>query len=360
MRFEPSEHQAAITAAAQELFVEQCTALHLRHSLESKERTSPARWRAILDMGLLSVLAPARVGGLELELPDLIGVAEAAGYVALPEPLVELAGLTVPLLAGLADDRGWLVRVLQGELVALGHPANPFVTDADLAGALLLTHELELHLVPRADVQLTRHESCDQLRHLFAVSWTPTSTTRVGTLPSSTLARGAVLAAAQLVGLGQRCIDLAVAHAKERVQFGKPIGSYQAVKHLLATAQVKVEFARPVVQAAAAELHLETLAARARVAHAKIVAAEAAEVAAHAAVQVHGAMGMTWEVELHLFLKRALALRHAWGTPALHGATVRERIFTLPTGPEFTFAAASTAPTSRTRDPAPIHEESAP
>ena len=141
-----------------------------------------------------------------------------------------------------------------------------------------------------------------------------------------------------MLGLGQRCIDVAVAYAKDRTQFGKPIGSYQAVKHLLATAQVKVEFARPVVHAAAAELPLGNLAAKARIAHAKLAAAEAADLAARTAVQVHGAMGMTWEADVHFFLKRALALKTAWGTPAAHTATVIERILETPTGADCTFA----------------------
>ena len=147
-----------------------------------------------------------------------------------------------------------------------------------------------------------------------------------------------MLAAAQLVGLGQRCIDLAVTYAKERQQFGKPIGSYQAVKHLIATAQVQIEFARPVVHAASAELPLGTLAAQARVSHAKIAAGEAADLAARTAVQVHGAMGMTWEIDLHFYLKRVMALRNDWGTPAAHGARVLRRITSLPTGPDRTFA----------------------
>jgi alkylation response protein AidB-like acyl-CoA dehydrogenase len=87
---------------------------------------------------------------------------------------------------------------------------------------------------------------------------------------------------------------------------------------MISSAQVKVEFARPVVHAAAAELPLGTLASRARIAHAKIAAGAAADVASRMAVQAHGAMGMTWEVDLHIFLKRAMALNYAWGTPALH------------------------------------------
>jgi hypothetical protein len=275
---------------------------------------------------------------LGLGLTDFIGIAEAAGYVALPEPLVELAGITIPLLAALPDNRGSLESALGGNFIALGHPANRLVANADSAVALLLSDGDDKHLVNRAEIQLERQESFDPFRRLFAVQWTPSSATKVGTGWGDTADRGALLAAAQMIGLAQRCIDISVAYAKDRTQFGKPIGSYQAVKHLIATAQVKIEFARPVVHAAAAELPLGSLAARARVAHAKIAAGAAADLAARTAVQVHGAMGMTWEVDVHFFVKRAMALNNAWGPPHQHQRAVLERIVALPTGPDFSFA----------------------
>ena len=190
------------------------------------------------------------------------------------------------------------------------------------------------------DVRLERQQSFDPFRRLFAVHWQPTPATLVAQDSGDTVSLGAALAAAQMIGLAQRCIDISVAYAKDRTQFGKPIGSYQAVKHLLANAQVKVEFARPVVRAAAAELPLGTPAALARIAHAKIAAGAAADLAARTAVQVHGAMGMTWEVDVHFFLKRITALRSAWGNQAAHMASVIERMTALPTGPDATFASA--------------------
>jgi alkylation response protein AidB-like acyl-CoA dehydrogenase len=110
------------------------------------------------------------------------------------------------------------------------------------------------------------------------------------------------------------------------------------VKHLLASAQVAIEFARPVVQAAAAQIGHADLQARARVSHAKVVALEAADLAARTAIQVHGAMGYSWEVDVHFFLKRALALTGAWGTPAFHRERVMARTLRQPTGPDQTFA----------------------
>jgi alkylation response protein AidB-like acyl-CoA dehydrogenase len=338
MEFAFTEDQQTITQAARDMLLATCNPAALRKMLEKNAPLDAERWTTITEMGLPGILASETAGGLGLGLVDFIGIAEAAGYVGLPEPLVELAGVSIPLLAGLGDAREWLAHAASGRIIAIGHPANPLVVDADISEALLLGLGEEIHIVERGAVTLRRQESVDPFRRLFHVDWSPRAATRVGTGWGLTAERGALMAAAQMIGVGQRCIDLAVAYAKERQQFGKPIGSYQAVKHLLATAQVKVEFARPVVHAAAAELPLGTLPARARVAHAKIAAGEAADLAARTAVQVFGAMGMTWEVDLHFFLKRAMALKSAWGTHAQHRATVMSRLAMYPTGPDANFA----------------------
>lgn len=338
MHFAFTDDQNAINEAARGMLVETCTPAQLRLMLKEGRTIDEARWQTICEMGLLGMLVPESRGGMGLAMADFIAIAEAAGYCALPEPLIELAGITLPLLAGLEDRDGLLDAGLGGNLIALGHPVNRLVADADHATALLLGDGDTVHLLERVDVELEHRESFDPFRRLFAVKWTPTPATLVSRGWGDTAERGAVLAAAQLIGLAQRSIDISVAYAKDRMQFGKPIGSYQAVKHLLANAQVKVEFARPVVHAAAAELPLGTPASRARAAHAKIAAGAAADLASRTAVQVHGAMGMTWEVDVHFFLKRIAALRNAWGNEAAHTATVIERITSLPTGPDSTFA----------------------
>ncbi len=339
MYFAFTEDQLAITDAARTMLLEACTAADLRKLLETGKTHDDARWSTIVEMGLLGILAPEDLGGLGMGPTDLVGIAEAAGYVGLPEPLVELAGVAIPLLASLEDNKGWLERALGGEYVAVGHPINRFVIDADRAGALLLADGGAVHLVPAEAVTLVRHDSFDDFRRLFTIDWTPSADTLVAASWGQTAERGALFAAAQLVGLGQRCIDLAVAYAKDRTQFGKPIGSYQAVKHLIANAQVQIEFARPVVHAAAAELALNNEASKARGAHAKIAASEAADLAARTAVQVFGAMGMTREADVHVFLKRVMGLRTSWGTSFRHLATVLDRITSERTGPDATFAA---------------------
>ncbi len=130
--------------------------------------------------------------------------------------------------------------------------------------------------------------------------------------------RAAVATAAELLGLADRLVATGADYARERRQFGQPIGSFQAVKHMLAGARIKLEFARPTVYAAAWAIDEDEPDADRRASAAKASASDAASEAARVALQVHGAIGYTWECDLHLFLKRAWALAAAWGSAADH------------------------------------------
>lgn len=344
MLFALSEEQQLIVDSARKLLVEQCPVEDLRRMLANGRAQNAGRWMLMSEMGLLSTLAPPERGGLGLGEVDFVGIAEAAGYVALPEPLVEQGGIVVPLLAALDDDRGWLDRALAGEIIVARHPAQRLVSDADEASALLVAVDDSIHLVERKTVGLIRQDSIDPLRHLFTLSLTPIANDEVcsgdaaSALWAAAFERGVLFSAAQCLGLAQRCVDMAVDYAKDRIQFGKPIGSYQAVKHLLANVQVQIEFARPVLQAAAVEFPVGGAVARARASHAKLVASATADLAARTALQVHGAMGFTLEVDLHFFLKRALALGTTWGNTKFHRDRVIERMLQAPIGPDAIFA----------------------
>lgn len=338
MQFAFTEDQLALTEAASTMLQDTCQPEHLRMMLAEGRAFDEDRWGQIVEMGLIGMLAPEDRGGMGMGLADFIGIAEAAGYVALPEPLVELAGIAVPLLARLDDPGDLLSSAMGGNYVAVAHPANAFVPHASRAIALVLGDGDDIHIVEPVDLSLEPVDGFDAMRPLSRVNWTPNDETRTGTGWGDTADRGALLAAAQMVGLGQRCIDMAVAYATDRTQFGKPIGTYQAVKHLAADAQVAIEFARPVIHAAAAEFDRDSLASRARIAHAKIAAGEAADLAARNTLQMFGAMGFTREADLHFWLKRAHGLHRAWGSVADHMATVSNRIATLPTGADKTFA----------------------
>lgn len=344
MDFRLTDEQTMLAEMVGQMFASICVGADLRRLLDSGEPRDAARWEQIVAMGLPGTMAPENLGGSGLGQVEMALIAIACGHAALPEPLIDHAGIAVPMLVAAGSDLG---DALSGGTVAVGHPANPFVADADTAEALLLADGDAVHLVSRDAVALVWQPSIDPFRRLFRVEWTATRETRIGggALWDAALDRGAVFAAAQLLGLAQRAVDLAVAYAKDRQQFGKPIGSFQAVKHHLASAQVKIEFARPVVLAAAAMA--ESPLARTRISHAKLAATAAAEAATHAAVQVHGAMGYSWEVDVHFLLKRSLALGQAWGTPAFHRARVAAHIMSAPLGADRTFDAAPFGEVSR-------------
>ena len=164
----------------------------------------------------------------------------------------------------------------------------------------------------------------DPARRLFSVEWNPSPKTLVAegeagsALQSAALDRGAWACSAQLLGVAARLIELAVSYALEREQFGAPIGSFQAVKHQLADLQVKLEYARPVVYRAAHSIVHESPSRAVDVSMGKVAAAEAALQAARVALQVHGAIGYTWEQDVHVWMRRAWSLDLAWGRAAWH------------------------------------------
>jgi alkylation response protein AidB-like acyl-CoA dehydrogenase len=225
------------------------------------------------------------------------------------------------LIGGIAD--GTTVAVL-------GIGPGSHVRQADAADLLVLRDGDDIHVVEREDVQLEPRSSVDPTRPLFAVTWEPAAATLVSSDATEALGaaidRGALMAAAELLGAAARMIEMGADYAKHREQFGRPIGSFQAVKHLLATALVRVEFARPVVYRAAWSVANDVPDRGRDVSMAKAFASEAALTAARAALQVHGAIGYTEEHDLHLWLKRTRALASAWGTAAWHRARVAAAI----------------------------------
>jgi alkylation response protein AidB-like acyl-CoA dehydrogenase len=293
-------------------------------------------WRKLVEVGLIGALVPEPSDGLGLDEVDVVLLLEETGRAALPEPVVETAAVGAPLLRDAAEESGsataaadlaerWLARVVAGDaLLAIGHSVQPTVADAHVADLLLLERHGALYALERDRVRVAAQPCSDLSRRLFAVEWSPADAALVAAgeaarrLLDASLDRGALAVAAQLLGIAQRLVDEAVAYAGKREQFGQPIGSFQAIKHMLATAQVRIEFARPLVYRAAASVARGVPARATDVSLAKSAAGDAAAVAARTALQVHGAIGYTWEVDLHLWMKRAWALDAAWGSRLWH------------------------------------------
>ncbi len=332
MDFRFTEEQSNFQASLRNALEKECTPEQLRALWATETGRSEERWAKLAELGLLGVLVPEQYGGLGLHEVDLVLLLEETGRVALPEPVVETAAVGTPLLSALSTAQlaqQWLPRAASGDAVlTVGHPLNPFVADAHIADLLLLPHGHELHAVTRDRVALQHQPCSDPSRRLFRVDWTPRAETcaaegaEVQRLLDAAADRAALACAAQQLGLGQQMLDMGVRYATERQQFGKPIGSFQAVKHLLANVAVRIEFARPVVYRAAFSVARDTPTRAVDVSHAKVAASEAAVAAAKAVHQVHGAIGYTWECDLHIWMKRAWALDATWGTSAWHRARV--------------------------------------
>ncbi|HUP91583.1 MAG TPA: acyl-CoA dehydrogenase family protein [Solimonas sp.] len=341
LSFRDAIHKFLMVEAAPEL---------LREIWETESGRSTALRTKLADQGLTALSVPEAHGGIGLGDLDWVLVHQELGYYAIPDSLTDTAYLAVSLLNRLAGQealqREWLPRIASGRSrVALGHPANPLVADAQRADLLLLWHNDEVHAVRPKDAELTFNASIDMSRRLFAVRWTPTDKTRLCTaaegapLWAGVLDRAAVGLAAQMLGLAQRMLDLGIDYAAQRKQFGKPIGSFQAVKHLLADVAVKVEFAQPVVHRAAQALAESHPRRAVFAAHAKLAAGEAATLAARRSLQVHGAMGYTWEADLQMFAKRAWALDSSWGDRTALKARIESAVLAdgAPLGPGETF-----------------------
>ncbi len=335
MQFSFDEHQLEFRAQLRAWAEKQCTPGDVRSAWASARGWSTERWRALADMGVVGLTVPEVYGGLGLGLVDLVLLLEEAGRAGLPEPLLETTCLAVPLLADVTGDGAqrcreqWLPRVAAGDALAtVGLAAMPVVPAAADADVLLLQRHDELHVLEAASVTCTARPSLDGARRPAEVAWEPSSATLLasGREAARCLAgveqRAAVGTGAVLLGVADRLITMASEYAVARRQFGKAIGSFQAVKHLLADALVRLEFARPAVYRAAWSLDQADPDAGRHASMAKALSSDAATGAARAALQVHGAIGYTWEHDLHLWMKPAWALAAAWGDAASHRAAV--------------------------------------
>jgi alkylation response protein AidB-like acyl-CoA dehydrogenase len=336
MDFTFTEDQLLFQASTRDFLTGEVTPERIRAGWETPDGREPALWQQLAELGLTGITVPEAFGGLGMSELDFVLLAQECGYVALPEPLVHSALVAVPLLRQLGGELAadWLPRIASGEAkVVVGLEQNLLVEDAHVADLLLLQRGDAIYALEPGQFELRHNESVDPSRRLYAVTIKRGAQPvargqRAAELAAGALDRGALGCAAQALGLAQRMVDMAVSYSRDRQQFGKPIGSFQAVKHLMANVAVRLEYARaPVHRAAYSVANAEAVAARA-VSQAKLMACEAANLAAKNSIQVHGAMGYTWEVDLHIFMKKAWALANTWGDTAFHKARIADYIFT--------------------------------
>ena len=317
MRFSLTPDQTALRDAVRELLTDLCPPALVRSAWSTS--TVDGLWTALAEQGLFGAIIPATDGGLGLDETDLLPLLEEIGYAAVPLPVAETAMVAAPLLAAAGDPTGHLPGILAGTIrIALANDAIvPYGHRADLALALA---DDAVRLVPvpaeapvastvdgsRAAIRLDRSGRFD-LSSRFDLSGGATVTEDPDLIVRSR-DRAALASAAQLLGLGRRMLDLTVGYVSDRRQFGRPVGSFQAVQHQLADAARGLEFAGPAVLAAGWALANGAATAPRDTSAAVLLAVEAAQAMARTAIQCHGAIGYTVEYDLHLYAKRTWAL----------------------------------------------------
>jgi alkylation response protein AidB-like acyl-CoA dehydrogenase len=300
-----------------------------------------ALWGRLADLGVTALAVPEKWGGLGASPADLAAACEELGHHAVPGPVAESLAAVPVLLAALAepdalgppddvasptvlDDAStcgeWLSGLATGDLIATlaMPPWLPFAADAEVAGLVLLAAP-DLVWTGSAGA---RHRSVDPARSLSAVTGQQALAHGARAAVAGALDLGSLACSAQLLGAGRALLEISVYHARVRAQFGQPIGTFQAVKHKLADVAIALEFARPLLDAAAAAIADDAATVRRDVSAAKVACADAASLAARAALQVHGAIGYTAEHDLSLWLTKVRALVPAWGSQAEHRARV--------------------------------------
>jgi alkylation response protein AidB-like acyl-CoA dehydrogenase len=323
MNFDFTDDQRAIKETARDLLASRFKLERLRELAESKTYADDA-WSEVSELGWPGIFIPEEHGGQGLGVLELVILLEELGYVLAPIPFLSNAAAGLVLQDTGATDR--LAGVASGESrgtvgVVKDGRAN-LVPDADDADFIVLLDGTDATLIERADAQVEPIDAIDPTRRYATVAAN-------GGESLGDASRGrdliALAVAAELVGISQRALEMAVEYAKDRKQFDRPIGAYQAVSHQCAEMLKQVEGARSLVYYAgwAADAAPDEFSLAASMA--KAYASDAGWHVTASALQVHGGIGFTWEHDLHWFLKRAKTDGVLYGSARDH----RERVAQL-------------------------------
>jgi alkylation response protein AidB-like acyl-CoA dehydrogenase len=330
MRLQADPDALEFAASVRELLADAADSAALRAAWDSDDGRIPGLWKRLADVGVLGAMVPEEYGGMGLDARALFPVFVEAGRAALPEPLVEtVVGTSLLASIGGPVAEKWLPRVADGAaVIGVGVGPGDLVSAAPWADLFLLEDPTgAVHCVDAAAVDAQPEPSIDRGIRLARLEWRPTPASRLADVDGdAAFDLAAFAAAAQLVGLAEKMLDLSVSYAKTREQFGQPIGGFQAVKHQLADVYVANAFAKPVVARAAWSISQADRLQWRDASHAKYAASRAAARAARTALQVHAGIGYTYEHDLHMFMKRTWSLTSLWGTSAWHRVRVADAV----------------------------------
>lgn len=340
MEFNFDEDQILLQETVRDFLSGEASVEFVRAQWETETGRSPEFWSKLTEIGVPGLMVAEEFGGLGMNEIDAVRVFVEIGRAALAEPVVPTAAVAAPLLQDLLDSgqdvlaKEWLPKIASGEaIIAVAQPTSPLVPEAHVADLLILRSGDALYAITRDEAQSTPQPSNDPSQKLFTVSFEPREDQLIAKgeaadrLEVAALDRGALASAAEQIGACEKLIAMSVDYASQRKQFGVPIGSFQAVKHQVANLKVALEYARSHVERAAHSVAHRIPTRSVDVSMAKISAGEAALEAARVSLQVHGALGYTWEQDLHVWMRRAWTLDLAWGETAWHRERLASALF---------------------------------
>jgi hypothetical protein len=289
----------------------------VREAMVSERGYDESLWKLLCEqVGAAALVVPEELGGAGGELGDAAVVLEELGKALVPTPLLGTTLAELALLAANEPDTDALERLAEGRAIGTVVFDPGYVVNGDVADFVIAANGTTLSRW----TSFTAHrvDAMDLTRRLARLE--PTDTVDIGDDPG--LADiAAILLAAEQIGAAAKCLDMTVEYTKDRVQFGRPIGSFQALKHRMADLYVAVQSARAVVNEAIAEPSA-TSAALARVAASEAFSKVAAE-----AVQMHGGIAITWEHDIQLYFKRAHGSAQLLGPPRQHLRRLESEVF---------------------------------
>ena len=326
MDFGFNDTQQAIKETAREMLGARSPLAKVREAAEARAYDE-ALWSEIADLGWPGIAVSEEHGGQGLGTVELVILCEELGYSCTPTPFLSnaSAGLFIDHAGSGEQRERWLPGIASGAdrgAAAFEPRSNDLVPDAQGAAVLVLNDGDDAALVEAADAEIEPIELVDATRSFAGVS--ATGGDRLPGDVEAAADRSLVALAAELTGVAQRAMEIAVEYAKERQQFDRPIGAYQAVSHRCAGMLYEVEEARSLTYYAAwaADAEPESLPLASSMAKAR--ASDAAWRVTNDALQVLGGIGFTWEHDLHFLLKRAKVDAELLGDPRLHRERVAE------------------------------------
>jgi alkylation response protein AidB-like acyl-CoA dehydrogenase len=317
MEFAFSGEQQELAATVRSLLSKRADSAGVRAAMASGTGYDESLWQLLCEqIGVAALAIPEEYDGAGFSLLESMIVLEEVGRSLAPSPLLASIVTAEALLAGGTDEAKarLLPRIAAGEVAAFGVPGEPSLF-ADQAAVLVVAGD---ELLEAAAGSAQWLPSMDQTTRLASVSADGTPIGDAGLARSRAELVGAVGVAALSTGLAARALEMTVAYSKERVQFGRPIGSFQALKHRMADLLVLVEMSRSASWAASYALSTGALDAE-QLAHvAKSYCSDALTKVAAETVQLHGGIAITWEHDAQLVFKRAHALSQLFGQPHRH------------------------------------------